>query len=164
MLNSYASIEPGSEQHTWFVQDLECVDRAITPWLFVMYHCPVYNTFTPHQREPQRFAAIDHIEPLLVEHKVNMVWNGHVHAYLRTKNVAFGKEQKNGPVHIVVGAGGRSAAAEFVNEEPEEWVGVRDASWYGYGIVEICNKTHIRWDWVHTGLGSSSLLCMLVRY
>jgi hypothetical protein len=152
VLNSYASIEPGSEQHNWFVQELNSVDRTITPWLFVMYHCPVYNTFTPHQGDPQRFAAIDHIEPLLVEHKVNMVWNGHVHAYLRTKNVAFGKVQKNGPVHIVVGAGGRAAASEFVNEEPEEWVDVRDASWYGYGIVEICNSTHIRWDWVHTGL------------
>jgi hypothetical protein len=155
VLNSYASIEPGSEQHTWFVHELESVDRTITPWLFVMYHVPVYNTFTPHQSDPQRFAAIDHIEPLLVEHKVNMVWNGHVHAYLRTKNVAFGKVKRNGPVHIVVGAGGRAVEAEFVNEEPEEWVGVRDASWYGYGIVEICNSTHIRWDWVHTGLGST---------
>ena len=81
-----------------------------------------------------------------------MVFNGHVHAYLRTKNVAFGKEQKDGPVHIVVGAGGRAAQAEFVNEIPEEYVAVRDATWYGYGMVEVCNQTHIRWDWVHTGL------------
>ena len=154
VLNSYASMEPKSEQHTWFLQELASVDRTVTPWLFVMYHCPVYNTFNPHQHDPQRYAAIDHIEPLLVEHKVNMVFNGHVHAYLRTKNVAFGKVKKNGPIHIVVGAGGRAARAEYLNEEPEEWVGVRDASWYGYGILEICNRTHVRWDWVHTGMES----------
>lgn len=163
VLNSYASIEPGSEQHTWFLKELASVDRTITPWLFVMFHVPIYNTFAEHQRDAQRFAAIDHVEPLLVEHKVNMVWNGHVHAYLRTKNVAFGKEEKNGPVHIVVGAGGRAAKAEFVNEEPEEWVAVRDASWYGYGIVEICNKTHLRWDWVHTGLESTYRLSDIVN-
>lgn len=154
VLNSYASIEENSTQYKWFVDELNSIDRDVTPWVFVMYHCPVYNTFNPHQRDPQRYAAIAHIEPLLVDYKVNMVFNGHVHAYLRTKNVAYNKVKKNGPIHIVVGAGGRAAKAEYLNEEPEEWVGVRDASWYGYGIVEICNRTHIRWDWVHTGMES----------
>ena len=154
VLNSYSSIEKNSTQYKWLVEELESVDRDVTPWLFVMYHVPIYNTFNPHQRDPQRFAAIEHIEPLLVDYKVNMVFNGHVHAYLRTKNVAYNKVKKNGPIHIVVGAGGRAAKAEYLNEEPEEWVGVRDASWYGYGILEICNRTHIRWDWVHTGMES----------
>jgi hypothetical protein len=154
VLSSYSSLEPNSTQYKWFVEELESVDRDVTPWVFVMYHVPIYNTFSPHQRDPQRFATIDNIEPLLVDYRVNMVFNGHVHAYLRTKNVAYNKVKKNGPIHIVVGAGGRAAKAEFLNEEPEEWVGVRDASWYGYGIVEICNRTHIRWDWVHTGMES----------
>jgi len=154
VLNSYSSMEKNSTQYKWFVEELDSVDRDVTPWLFVMYHVPIYNTFNPHQRDPQRFAAIDNIEPLLIDYKVNMVFNGHVHAYLRTKNVAYSEVKKNGPIHIVVGAGGRAAKAEYLNEEPEEWVGVRDASWYGYGILEICNRTHIRWDWVHTGMES----------
>jgi acid phosphatase type 7 len=150
-LNSYSSLEPGSKQYEWLVSELETVNRRQTPWLIVTYHVPIYNTFEVHQKDTQLMKMREHIEPLFVKHKVNLVFNGHIHAYLRTKPVAFGNVTKTGPIHIVMGAGGRAAKAEFLHDEPEAWVHVRDGTIYGYGLLEICNRTHARWDWVHTG-------------
>jgi len=150
-LNAYASMEPNSTQYHWLVQELESVDRTITPWLIVTIHVPVYNTFEVHRHDPQIFAAKEHIEPLYVQYKVNLVVTGHIHAYQRTKNVALDKEDPTGPVHLVVGAGGRQVKAKFFQEEPEPWVAVRDATRYGYGTLEIFNKTHALWEWIITG-------------
>jgi len=150
-LSSYSAMEPGSPQYEWFKHELKTVDRKRTPWLIVTYHVPIYNTFRVHQHDTQMIAARKHIEPLLVKHKVNLVFNGHIHAYLRTTNVAKQKKHKDGPIHIVMGAGGRNADAAFLADEPEDWVEMRDGTIYGYGILEICNNTHARWDWVHTG-------------
>jgi len=154
-LNSYSAMEPGSKQYEWLVDELERVNRRVTPWLLFTYHVPIYNTFEVHQHDAQMFMMREHIEPLLVRYKVNVVFNGHIHAYERTKPVAFGKVTKTGPIHIVMGAGGRAAKAQFMSDTPEDWVEVRDATIYGYGLLEICNKTHARWDWVHTGKGKS---------
>jgi hypothetical protein len=150
-INSYSAMEPGSKQYEWLVDELERVNRRTTPWLLVTYHVPIYNTFEVHQHDEQMFMMREHIEPLLVHYRVNIVFNGHIHAYQRTKPVAFGKITKTGPIHVVMGAGGRNAEAEFLHDEPEEWVAVRDATIYGYGLLVICNKTHARWDWVHSG-------------
>jgi len=153
VLNSYTSMEKDSTQYKWLIEEFARVDRTVTPWLFVMFHVPIYNTFHIHQRDKQLVAARDNIEELLVDHHVNLVINGHVHAYMRSHPVAYAAHDPDGPVHVIMGAGGRDADAPYLNEEPEEWVAVRDASVYGYGLVEIFNATHLRFDWVHTGEG-----------
>ena len=153
MISSYSSILPGSIQHTWVQEELAAVDRVITPWVVAVLHTPMYNTFALHRHDEQIFAVKEHLEPLLVEHKVNMVFTGHIHAYLRTTNVRNdGIIDPTGPIHITVGAGGRKCEAPFMNEEPEPWVEVRDATIYGYGMFRVMNQTHAQWDWVHTGL------------
>jgi hypothetical protein len=113
MLSAYSAMEPDSLQYKWLVEELASVDRSITPWLLVTIHTPFYNTFSHHQRDPQIFAARKHVEPLLVEYKVNLVFTGHIHAYLRTANIALGRITPTGPMHITVGAGGRSAKRHF---------------------------------------------------
>ena len=151
MLNVYASMEPGSQQYEWFVGELNKVDRRHTPWLFVVMHTPIYNTFALHPKDPQIFAARTHLEPLFVDHKVNVVFSGHIHAYQRTEAVAYNETKASGPVHVIIGAGGRQADAPFRNETAEDWVAVRDASIYGYGMLRIVNETTAEWDWIHTG-------------
>lgn len=150
-LSSYSAMEPGSLQYEWFVNELESVNRHRTPWVIVTYHVPIYNTFRAHQHDEQMFETREHIEPLLVNYGVNFVFNGHIHAYLRTHHVADQDRHRDGPIHVVMGAGGRNAEAAFLEDEPEHWVAMRDGTIYGYGILEVCNKTHARWDWVHTG-------------
>lgn len=152
MISSYSSVEPGSTQYNWIVHELSSVDRSVTPWVVVVLHTPLYNTFALHRRDAQIEACKNNLEPLFVEHKVNMVFSGHIHAYLRTNNVVTGGVlDPTGPIHITVGAGGRKCEAPFYSEEPEPWVAVRDATIYGYGMFRIMNQTHAQWDWVHTG-------------
>jgi hypothetical protein len=151
MLSSYSSMEPDSLQNKWLVETLESVDREETPWLVVVLHTPLYSTFALHLKDPQIFAAIEHLEPLFIEHTVNLVFTGHIHAYLRTHPVRTGQLHKKGPIHITVGAGGRKCEAAFRNSTAEEFVAVRDATKYGYGLLHIHNRTTAEWDWVHTG-------------
>jgi len=99
MINAYSSMEPNSTQYGWIVSELEGVDRSVTPWVLAVLHVPIYNSFKIHQRDTQVVAARKHLEPVLVKHKVNMVFSGHVHAYLRTSNVAMGVVNPAGPVH-----------------------------------------------------------------
>jgi Iron/zinc purple acid phosphatase-like protein C len=89
-----------------------------------------------------------------------MVFSGHIHAYLRTEHVAMGqvvdiRNNNSGrggaPMHITVGAGGRQCQAPFRSAQPEDWVAVRDATAYGYGMLRIHNRTTAEWDWIHTG-------------
>lgn len=154
-LNAYSAMEPNSTQYQWLVQELKAVDRSVTPWLIVTIHVPVYNAFSVHHHDPQIFAAKEHFEALYVEYKVNLVVSGHVHAYQRTKNVAFDVEVPTGPVHVIIGAGGRQCHADFRQEEPEEWLEVRDGTRYGYGTLEIFNQTHAQWEWIITGENDS---------
>ena len=146
-------MEPDSKQYTWLRDGLEAVNRDDSPWLIVVLHTPLYSTFSLHRKDPQIFAAIKHLEPLFVEHNVNLIFTGHIHAYLRTKPVRFGKLDPKGPRHITVGAGGRQCQAPFRNATAEDFVEVRDATKYGYGLLHIYNKTTAVWDWIHTGHG-----------
>ena len=130
VLNSFADFEPGSRQYTWLVDELNRkVNRSVTPWVTIMIHCPLYNTFSFHQGDPQPINARRYLEPLFVQHRVNFVLSGHLHAYMRSKPVIDGAVDRRGPVHIIIGMSGRQANAPYMNADPEEWVAVRDHLW-----------------------------------
>jgi acid phosphatase type 7 len=76
MINAYASMEANSTQYRWIESELRAVDRTVTPWVLTVLHPPIYNTFSLHQRDPQIVAAKTNLEPLFVEHRVNMVFTG----------------------------------------------------------------------------------------
>jgi hypothetical protein len=48
VLNSYTNTTKGSIQYTWLEQHLVSVNRSVTPWLIVVFHCPFYTTFRGH--------------------------------------------------------------------------------------------------------------------
>mmetsp|Transcript_49342 Transcript_49342/g.56919 ORF Transcript_49342/g.56919 Transcript_49342/m.56919 type:complete len:694 (+) Transcript_49342:93-2174(+) len=148
VVNAYSDLSPGSTQYEWIKEELASIDRKRTPWILLTLHPPIYNTFSLHHKDPQIFAARDHIEPLMVEHHVNIVLTGHIHAYQRTDYVAFNATTPTGPMHITVGAGGRKCDAPFTSKEPEKWLMKRDASMYGYGRLVIENITHAEWRWI----------------
>lgn len=151
MVSSYSAMDTNSTQYKWIEQELKSVDRSATPWVLVVLHTPLYNTFSLHQKDPQIAAAKEYLEPLFVKYHVNMIFSGHIHAYLRTQTVKGGDVHPTGPMHVTIGAGGRKCEAPFLSEEPEAWVAVRDATIYGYGMLHIHNATHAEWDWIHTG-------------
>ena len=52
VLNSYTDTKVGSVQYNWLETELQAVDRKITPWLLVMFHCPLHTTFLGHGGKP----------------------------------------------------------------------------------------------------------------
>ena len=151
VLNAFADFEPDSIQYQWLVQELNNVNRELSPWVTVTVHCPMYSTFKQHHNDPQLVNLKKFLEPLFVMYKVNFVLSGHLHAYMRTKPVAFGEVTEDGPIHIVLGNGGRQANAPYLNPEPEEWVAVRDHTTYGWGSIEYLNMTTARYEWIQSG-------------
>jgi hypothetical protein len=164
VVSAYSAMEPDSAQYKWLVEELESVDRKVTPWVLVSIHTPLYNTFHNHKHDPQIFAAQEHLEPLLVQYHVNVVFTGHIHAYQRTVNVAMGKPDRKGPMHVTVGAGGRQCNAAYENETAEEWIVHRDASFFGYGLFSIFNTTHAEWRWIPLSASGKHKICLLSDY
>jgi len=80
VLCSYADSRAGSSQYAWLEHDLARIDRAKTPWIIVMFHTPWY-TSNAHHPITEGAAMRASLEPMLVAAGVDLVFNGHVHAY-----------------------------------------------------------------------------------
>ena len=156
VLSSYSDTSPESVQYQWLEGVLQNIDRTITPWILVGFHCPLYTTFLGHNGEAQTVRMKKHMEPLFVVYGVNLIVSGHDHAYSRSHPVAFDKRDPSNkaPVYLTVGAGGnreQHSRAYLHPEQPEEWVATRDHSEYGYGNWFIQNATHSHFNWVRDG-------------
>lgn len=103
-VTSYAPYDQSSAQYTWLESDLANVNRTETPWLIVVFHAPWYTSYKSHYMEAN-CHRLD-TETLLYENGVDLVFNGHVHAYERTFPVYNFTLNECGPVHITVGDGG----------------------------------------------------------
>jgi acid phosphatase type 7 len=153
-LNAFADFEPGSLQYQWLETELNTVNRDISPWLVVIVHCPMYNTFSFHKTDPQPVNLKLYLEPLFVEYRVNVVLSGHLHGYSRSHPIAFEQKKDSGPIHFVLGNGGRTINAPFQNQVKEDWVAVRDHTTYGFGIIEYLNATTAKYEWIHSGFNA----------
>ena len=69
-------------QYTWLEKELSKVNRAETPWLIVLLHSPWYNSNSYHYMEGEAMRVT--FEPWFVQHKVDLVFAGHVHSYERS--------------------------------------------------------------------------------
>ncbi|KAL3632184.1 Purple acid phosphatase 18 [Castilleja foliolosa] len=145
MLGSYTDYDENSDQYRWLKADLSKVDRAMTPWIIVLFHVPWYNSNEAHQGEGDDMMAS--IEPLLYAAGVDIAFAGHVHAYERTKRVFNGRSNRCGPVHITIGDGGnREGLAQKYKKPQPEWSVFREAS-FGHGELRIVNSTDAFWSW-----------------
>ncbi|PON92535.1 Acid phosphatase [Trema orientale] len=104
MLGAYVAYDETSDQYKWLEDDLANVDREVTPWLVASWHAPWYNTYTAHYREAECMRVA--MEDLLYKYRVDIVFNGHVHAYERSNRVYNYSLDPCGPVYITVGDGG----------------------------------------------------------
>ncbi|XP_042513597.1 purple acid phosphatase 15 [Macadamia integrifolia] len=104
MLGAYISYYKTGEQYRWLERDLANVDRYVTPWLVVTWHPPWYSTYNAHYREAECMRV--EMEELLYSYGVDIVFNGHVHAYERSNRIYNYTLDPCGPVYITVGDGG----------------------------------------------------------
>jgi hypothetical protein len=148
VLNSYTDCTPGSVQFEWLVDILKNVDRTITPWIMVVMHAPIYNTFHTHRHELE--ANKEAVEQVFYQYHVNIVVSGHNHAYLRTMPVYNGVLHEDAPIHVTVGTGGSWEGPPTFGyrfkDAPEPFIATRRLDTVGYANLKIVNATHALWD------------------
>ncbi|PRP81310.1 putative Nucleotide pyrophosphatase/phosphodiesterase [Planoprotostelium fungivorum] len=89
---------PGSPQGQWMAADLQNVNRTKTPWIIVAGHRPMYNHLCID------YDLVQYIEPLLIQHKVDAMYVGHLHSYQRGCQMVAYQCTNNGPTHVLVGS------------------------------------------------------------
>lgn len=146
-LNPYTRSDKGSNQYNWFVEDISSIDRLKTPWVIVVMHCPWYSSNKAHQAETQAVLMREHMEVLFLQHGVNLVFTGHVHAYERTYPVFNYQVQTIAPVYITIGDGGNIEGHANEYYEKPVWSAFRNGTDYGYGTMTILNKNKLLWRW-----------------
>lgn len=104
MLGAYIAYNETADQYKWLERDLANVDRSITPWLVATWHPPWYSSYKAHYREVECMRVA--MEELLYSYGVDIIFNGHVHAYERSNRVYNYTLDPCGPVYITVGDGG----------------------------------------------------------
>ncbi|GMH18800.1 hypothetical protein Nepgr_020641 [Nepenthes gracilis] len=147
MLCSYTAFDEDSDQYAWLQNDLQSVDRAVTPWVLVLVHAPWYNSNYAHQGEEESVDMKQAMEGLVYQYSVDVVFAGHVHAYERFTRVYNGEADDRGPVYINIGDGGNreGLATDYMDPQPEISL-FREAS-FGHGELDICNGTTAFWTW-----------------
>jgi hypothetical protein len=98
----------------WLEQDLMHVDRARTPWIFVVHHAPFYTCST-HAPLTSTMAAW---EPIFERYHVDFVLAGHNHVYERSR-----------PIYQFMGGTG-SVAPQGPNGAPQISGGVPSGTVY----------------------------------
>ncbi|CAI9114722.1 OLC1v1015507C2 [Oldenlandia corymbosa var. corymbosa] len=115
VLNSYSAYGKYTPQYSWLEQELPKINRKQTPWVIVLLHSPWYNSNNYHYMEGESMRVM--FEPWFVEHKVDIVFAGHVHSYERSERVSNIKynitdglsapiRDSSAPVYITIGDGG----------------------------------------------------------
>ncbi|KAL8486865.1 hypothetical protein ACS0TY_023527 [Phlomoides rotata] len=104
VLGGYAAYNRSDAQYKWLQKDLASVNRNVTPWLVATWHPPWYTSYRSHYREAECMRVA--MEDLLYQYGVDIVFNGHVHAYERSNRVYNYTLDPCGPVYLAVGDGG----------------------------------------------------------
>ena len=156
----------GSRQFEWIVQDVNAVNRTLTPWLVVQMHRPMYASEAQdggsdlHLQVAQQIR--DNLEDVFDAANVDMVMTGHLHSYERTCAVLKNGTECNatdGIVNLRVGtAGGPSDNCKatdplcpnndtmyFLPNITWREVGIYD---YGYSRVTVPNRSALHVEFI----------------
>jgi len=141
-LNTYSDSSKKSPQFKWFSNEIKKVDRTVTPWLFVVTHGTLYETYQKHLEETGQMTMQRYMEPLFNKYKVNAVFSGHDHNYARMQ--PHGKKFK--PTYITIGNGGHSRHQQDEKKHNEKWLVAMDWWSWGFGTLTVLNETHAFWQ------------------
>ena len=78
ILSSEHDMLKNSTQYRWLQQDLESVDRSVTPWLVFGQHRPFFDSSSASLL-PELGIMKRSLEPLMLQYKVDLALFGHIH-------------------------------------------------------------------------------------
>ncbi|RQM11406.1 hypothetical protein DD237_008569 [Peronospora effusa] len=145
------------KQLDWLEADLKAAhaNRAIVPWVVVCMHRPIYSLRTCNVvGQPEEDGSIEvqkAFEELLIKYEVDLVYQGHVHAYERhfptanSKAIMTGvsKDRKTytdpeAPVYVITGSAGNSERLfQFRDPPSPEWLAHMDCTHYGITKLSV---------------------------
>ncbi len=103
MIDSERDFTANSTQYLWLKKALKRSKRnRKIRWRIATFHTPSYST----GKHGSDKIAQKFLEPLFDKYGVNLVLNGHDHAYQITKPMFHGKPAKRGIVHVISGGAG----------------------------------------------------------
>ena len=119
-----------SPQWEFIKADLEGVNRALTPWVVVGGHRPIYidstNTQKPDGDQPVSADLQEALERLLLDNHVDVTLHGHHHSYQRTCPVYHGECMgydfegvPRAPIHLVIGNAGAGLCLNIKKQQPK---------------------------------------------
>jgi hypothetical protein len=136
-----------SAMYQFAKSDLESVNRKITPWVFVAFHHPFFCSNVAHN-DSNWFMRIEY-EDLFHDNKVDMILQGHVHAYERTYPMYNFQVDPTSTVYVTNGHGGNKEGLYPNWQIPSpSWSAYHDSSCYGFSTMEIFNSTHLHWKMI----------------
>jgi acid phosphatase type 7 len=163
-----------AQQMQWLAEDLKSVNRTMFPWLIVFGHRPLYcspNVSTtatlrdvPRDRDNkdcQKHAVKVRgaFEELFYNNSVDLVIEGHVHAYERLSSV-YNNQSVNcdyqdqnwcvgakAPVYIVTGVPGQNDSYSPVSPTPLPFSMFQDDH-LGYSRLTVFNASHLLFEQV----------------
>eukprot|EP01137_Pigoraptor_chileana_P005746 Opistho-2@49209 len=151
--------DSSSEQWRWLAEELERsnteAQRAVTPWLIVYGHRPLYcSNQRPDIDDCNKMAEKfrTDLDELFYKYKVDVYFTGHVHSYERTlpvHNLTAENSYVNPsfPVHVINGAAGNIEMLDVEWYMPKpDWSAVR-LSVYGYNKM-WANATNMHWQYI----------------
>lgn len=130
---------------TYLEKDLASVDRAVTPFVVVHFHRPMYcsNDDACTSKGGDRLRRL--AEKTLYDYKVDFVITGHVHSYERTypmylsASTQHDYNQPQAPVYIMQGGSGNREGNKGYPTNLPEWSAGR-ARDVGFGLLTIQPK------------------------
>lgn len=146
MFSSEHDYSAGAPQRAWLERDLAAVDRAVTPWLVVAMHRPMYNARDDSDWSITTGMARE-LEAVFVANKVDLALSGHYHLYERTHSLRNFTVDATGasPVYVTVGTGGATYHNESLRADSLQWTAHDESEW-GFGVVEAFNRSTLRFS------------------
>ncbi|KAJ8527468.1 hypothetical protein ON010_g14794 [Phytophthora cinnamomi] len=162
------------DQLAWLEEDLKAADanRDNVPWLVVGMHRPMYTirSCDADGKPNNDFEALnvqEAFEALLIKYKVDLVLQGHVHAYERQYPVANGSAVMHGvskdattyknpqaPVYVISGsAGGPEGLYKYKHPESPKWHAVMDNKHYSVTLLSV-SPTNLTLTTVESATGA----------
>ncbi|MCC7536530.1 MAG: metallophosphoesterase family protein [Deltaproteobacteria bacterium] len=137
VLNDFSSdmARTAMEAGAWLREDLRAVDRAVTPWVFVVHHHATYSCSTVHG---SNFELREAWQPIFDEHGVDVVFAGHDHTYERSLPIRGFRPGTREGVIVERGADGAPVAG---NGTVYVVSGGAGAELYGAG--DGCDHTYV---------------------
>jgi len=148
MISSEHSLSKKHRQYKWIENDLQNINRTVTPWIVVESHRPLYmGENQTDQIIVEEFMRRE-FESLLIRYNVDLFLAGHYHSYLRTCDGLYKSKCNNGGMtHITVGTAGARLDYGYHLITGLKWT-EKFLLEYGYGKVTVYNSSTIHWSFI----------------